>query len=70
MSGREPKAPKWFQFPWHEIASFVLGGFLLIWQNSVEDTPQPVLVGAGLALCGVAGAGAVQRLVRRGTNEE
>lgn len=62
--------PRWWQFPWREIGSFVLGAFLLIWQNSLEDHPQPILVGAGLALIGVTGTGAVQRAIRRVVKEQ
>ena len=57
--------PKWWQFPWREIWAGSLGGFILLWQVVVEDHAQPLLVGAGLALLGVTGSGAVQRAVRR-----
>lgn len=57
--------PKWWQFPWREIGSFLLGSFILLWQTTLEERPQALLVGAGLALVGVTGAGAIQRAVKR-----
>lgn len=69
MAGRGASArPKWWQFPWHQIASFALGAFILLWQTTIEAVPSPVLVGAGVTLCGYAFAGVIQRAVRGGTN--
>lgn len=62
--------PAWWQFPWREIGSFALGSFILIWQTTFESSAQPILVGAGVALVGVTGAGAVQRAIRRVTKEQ
>lgn len=67
---REVGPPKWFRFPWHETFSFILGAFMLIWQTALEDQKSALIVGAGLALCGVAGSGAIQRGVRRAVNGE
>lgn len=62
--------PKWWQLPWREIASFVLGAFLLVWQTVLEQHAQALIIGAGLALCGVTAAGAIQRAVKRAVGAE
>lgn len=60
--------PRWWQFPWREIASFILGAFILVWQTVLEQQAQALLVGAGVALIGVTTSGAIQRAVKRATN--
>ena len=62
---REDTRPKWWQFPWKEIGSFTLGASILLWETVGETQAQAILVGAGLALIGVTGVGAVQRAVKR-----
>ncbi len=57
--------PPWWQLPWREIGSFTLGAYVLVWQTSFESSAQPILVGAGCALVGVVGTGAIQRAVKR-----
>jgi len=70
MTGQPEQRPKWWQFPWREMGSFALGAFILIWQTSIETQAQPILVGAGVALIGVTGTGAVQRALRRVVKEQ
>lgn len=66
MTGRrDTKPPQWWQLPWKEIGSFVVGTSILLWQTALEDEAQLILVGAALALMGVTGAGTVQRALRR-----
>lgn len=60
--------PRWWQFPWREIVCVTVGAFTLIWQVALEEQGQALFVGAGLALMGVGGTGAVQRAVKRVTN--
>jgi hypothetical protein len=62
---RPQDRPRWWQFPWREIWAGALGGFILLWQTTIEAHPTPLLVGAGLALVGVTGTGAIQRAVKR-----
>ena len=68
--GRPPNRPPWWQLPWREIVSCTTGAFILLWQTVLEDQAQALLVGAGLALIGVTGTGAIQRAVRRVTDKE
>lgn len=57
--------PKWWQFPWKEIASFALGALILLEQTVAEEQPKAILVGAALALMGVTGVGSARRAILR-----
>lgn len=59
------RRPKWWQFPWREIASFTLGATILLEQTVGEEQPKAILVGAALALMGVTGVGSARRAILR-----
>jgi hypothetical protein len=57
-NGNRRKAEAWWPLL-RDMGCFGLGSGILIAQV-LEQTPEPVLVGAGLALIGVTGTGRVQ----------
>lgn len=61
-NGKRRQAEAWWPLL-RDMAAFALGSGILISQ-SVITRPEPVLVGAGLALIGVTGTGRVQEWAR------
>lgn len=61
-NGSRRRAEAWWPLI-RDISSFALGTGLLVSQVAVVD-PEPLLVGAGLALIGVTGTGRVQEWAR------
>jgi hypothetical protein len=57
-NGKRRQAEAWWPLI-RDMAAFALGTGLMIAQTLVP-TPEPILVGAGLALIGVTGTGRVQ----------
>lgn len=53
-----------------DIAAFLLGSSILLWQTVVEQEAQAVLVTAATALLGLPIVGQVQRSARKKENEE
>lgn len=61
-NGRRRQAEAWWPLL-RDMGSFALGAGILVAQTLVE-APEPLLVGAGLALIGVTGTGRVQEWAR------
>ena len=61
--------PRWWQLPWRVIVSFPLGAGMLIYETVFDANRSALIVGAGLALCGVTGTGVIQKYVKRRLEE-
>jgi hypothetical protein len=70
VTRRRVTAEEWWPLL-RDVAAFCLGGAILVTQ-AMSEHPDPVIVGAGVALVGVTGSGRIQEWVRRrnGTGEE
>lgn len=63
-SSRLSTAQAWWPLV-REVAVCAVGVFMLLWQTTLEQSPQAYIVAAGCALVGVPVVGALQRAAQK-----